>query len=73
MHPVFGWGAECRFSWSTAKDMLEAKGNGVKVEWPIEDDGESTGLTDFFVSGEADKEANELGNWFGSPAGLEAF
>ena len=73
MHPVFGWGAECRFSWGTAKDMLESKGNGVKVEWPVDDDGESTRLTDFFVAGEADKEANELGSWFGSPAGLEAF
>ncbi|GJC85753.1 ribonuclease H2 subunit A [Colletotrichum liriopes] len=26
MHPVFGWGPECRFSWGTAKDMLEGKG-----------------------------------------------
>ncbi|KAK3186085.1 hypothetical protein K4F52_005075 [Lecanicillium sp. MT-2017a] len=73
MHPVFGWGAECRFSWGTAKDMLEAKGNGVKVEWPVEDDGESARVTDFFVAGDKDTEVNELGNWFGSPAGLEAF
>lgn len=33
MHPVFGWGNECRFSWGTAKDMLELKG-GAKVDWP---------------------------------------
>ncbi|KAF1732638.1 hypothetical protein MY5147_008177 [Beauveria neobassiana] len=71
LHPVFGWGPECRFSWSTAKDMLEAKGNGVKVEWPVEDDGETSRVTDFFVSG--DKDTNELGHWFGTPAGLEAF
>ena len=27
MDPVFGWGHECRFSWSTAKDMLEGHGS----------------------------------------------
>ena len=27
MNPVFGWGHECRFSWSTAKDMLEGHGS----------------------------------------------
>ncbi|KAF5659451.1 ribonuclease H2 subunit A [Fusarium circinatum] len=73
MHPVFGWGSECRFSWGTAKDMLEAKGNGVKVEWPLEDDGETSRLTDYFTSGDKDKESSELGNWFGTSAGLEAF
>jgi ribonuclease H2 subunit A len=74
MHPVFGWGPECRFSWGTAKDMIEAKGNAVKVEWPVEDDGETARLTDFFVASERrDKDADELGAWFGAPAGLEAF
>ena len=73
MHPVFGWGSECRFSWGTAKDMLEGKGNGVKVEWPAEDDGENNRLTDYFVSGERDAGATELGTWYGSTAGLEAF
>ncbi|POR32295.1 Ribonuclease [Tolypocladium paradoxum] len=73
MHPVFGWGPECRFSWGTAKDMLEGKGNGVKVDWPVDDDGETSRLTDFFTAGTGDKESNELGTWFGTPAGLEAF
>lgn len=74
MHPVFGWGPECRFSWGTAKDMIEAKGAGVKVEWPVEDDGETARLTDFFTASEGrDKDADELGAWFGTPAGLEAF
>ncbi|KAI1065535.1 hypothetical protein LB507_000114 [Fusarium sp. FIESC RH6] len=73
MHPVFGWGPECRFSWGTAKDMLEGKGNGVKVEWPPEDDGETSRVTDFFVAGDKNKESSELGNWFGTPADLEAF
>ncbi|TDZ37823.1 Ribonuclease H2 subunit A [Colletotrichum spinosum] len=69
MHPVFGWGPECRFSWGTAKDMLEAKGS-LKVEWPVDDDGEAR-MTDFFTSEK--EEGDELGTWFGRPAGLEAF
>lgn len=28
MDGLFGWGAECRFSWGTVKDMLEAGGGG---------------------------------------------
>ncbi|KAI0009322.1 ribonuclease H2 subunit A [Xylariaceae sp. FL0662B] len=73
MHPVFGWGPECRFSWGTAKDMLETKG-GVKVEWPVDEDDGTSRLTDFFVgSSNREKDADELGTWFGTPAGLEAF
>ncbi|KAI8955785.1 ribonuclease H2 subunit A [Xylaria longipes] len=73
MHPVFGWGSECRFSWGTAKDMLETKG-GVQVEWPADDDESTSRLTDFFAaSGDREKDADELGTWFGTPAGLEAF
>ncbi len=37
MDPVFGWGNECRFSWSTARDMLESdnpnNNSGVRVDW----------------------------------------
>ncbi|KAJ9133535.1 Ribonuclease [Pleurostoma richardsiae] len=75
MHPVFGWGPECRFSWGTAKDMLEAKGAGVKVEWPADDDGESSRMTDYFAASGGDQQidGDELGTWFGTPAGLEAF
>ncbi|TLD25095.1 hypothetical protein PspLS_05741 [Pyricularia sp. CBS 133598] len=82
MHPVFGWGAECRFSWGTVKDMLEAAKSGsgaVRVDWPVEDDGESHRVTDFFIAstgGGGDskgKEADELGTWFGTPADVEAF
>lgn len=73
MHPLFGWGPECRFSWGTAKDMLEAKGNGIKVDWPVEDDGETAKMTDFFAAGGQENESGELGSWFGVPAGLEAF
>lgn len=77
MHPIFGWGPECRFSWGTAKDMLEPQkstAGTVKVEWPLEDDGDNTRLTDFFAAGKAgDEVADELGTWFGTPTGVEAF
>ncbi|KAH8178280.1 ribonuclease HII domain-containing protein [Sarocladium implicatum] len=73
MHPVFGWGAECRFSWGTAKEMLEGKGNGVKVDWPVEEDPDTARLTDFFTAGDGDKQVSELGTWYGTPAGLQAF
>lgn len=73
MHPVFGWGPECRFSWGTAKDMLEAKG-GVKVEWPADEDESASRLTDYFAAnGDGERDADGLGTWFGTPAGLEAF
>ncbi|KAJ4422857.1 hypothetical protein N0V82_002514 [Gnomoniopsis sp. IMI 355080] len=75
MHPVFGWGPECRFSWGTAKDMIESTANkGVRVEWPVEEDTETSRVTDFFVgNNDRDKDADELGTWFGTPVGLEAF
>lgn len=77
MHPVFGWGPECRFSWGTAKEMLEPTGTAkvasVKVDWPLDDDGENSRMTDFLVAGGRDKDADELGTWFGTPADVEAF
>ncbi|KAK3298049.1 ribonuclease H-like domain-containing protein [Chaetomium fimeti] len=76
MHPVWGWGPECRFSWGTAKDMLEAtpaKGGGVNVEWPVDEDADTQRLTDYFASAGQEKDGDELGTWFGTPAGLEAF
>ncbi|KXJ96865.1 ribonuclease H-like domain-containing protein [Microdochium bolleyi] len=72
MHPVFGWGPECRFSWGTAKDMMETK-SGVKVEWPQDEDENTSRLTDYFAGRDGDETADELGAWFGTPAGLEAF
>ena len=72
MDPVFGWGNECRFSWSTAKDMLDSKGSAAKVDWPIEEDDETTRLTDFF-GGEKEKESDDLGSWFGRRPGTEVF
>jgi len=72
MDPVFGWGAECRFSWGTAKDILDQKGLAAKVDWPIEEDDETKRLTDFF-SADKDKDTDELGAWFGNTVGIEVF
>jgi ribonuclease H2 subunit A len=72
MHPVFGWGSECRFSWGTAKDMLDLKGLAAKVDWPVEDDDETSRLTDYFSTGK-EKDADELGSWFGKPVGVDVF
>lgn len=76
MDPVFGWGSECRFSWGTAKDLLEAKGTGTKVDWPVEDDEQGMRVTDFFsatVDGDTNKESSELVTWFGRPVAEEVF
>jgi len=75
MDPVFGWGSECRFSWGTAKDLLEAKGAAAAVSWPVEEDEETMRLTDFF-SAEGDsiqKGGDELANWFGQSVSAEVF
>ena len=72
MDPVFGWGSECRFSWGTAKDMLNTKGVAAKVDWPIEEDEEQTSLSAFF-NGEKTKESDELGSYFGHRVGAEVF
>ncbi|KAF9885449.1 hypothetical protein FE257_012885 [Aspergillus nanangensis] len=64
MEPIFGWGNECRFSWGTAKEMLELKG-GTRVDWPSEE--ENSQLRDFLLtsSGGSKKSDHELCEWFG--------
>lgn len=64
MDPLFGWGNECRFSWGTAKEMLDGKNSSVKIEWPVEDDGNDMRMTDFF-SGKGEVAGDELVDWFG--------
>jgi ribonuclease H2 subunit A len=76
MDPVFGWGPECRFSWGTAKELLEAKGTPLKVDWPVDNDEEnSMKMTDFFnaASTEEDGEGDELSNWYGRRVTEEVF
>jgi ribonuclease H2 subunit A len=72
MDPVFGWGSECRFSWGTAKDMLDLKNAAAKVEWPIGEDDENSRVTDYFSAGK-EKTTDELGSWFGSSVSAEVF
>lgn len=72
MDPVFGWGSECRFSWGTAKDLLDLNKAAAKVEWPIGEDDENNRLTAYFGAGK-EKESNELESWFGSSVSAEVF
>ncbi|KAL4972022.1 ribonuclease H-like domain-containing protein [Aspergillus desertorum] len=64
MDPVFGWGNECRFSWGTAKEMLEVKGGG-KVDWPAGED--DTQLMGFLLAANSTSKGpdQELREWFG--------
>lgn len=64
MDPLFGWGNETRFSWGTAKEMLEGKKADVSIDWPAEDDGNDMRMTDFF-NGKNEAISNELVDWFG--------
>ena len=76
MDPTFGWGNECRFSWGTAKDLLDNENIAVKVDWPAEDDGtQGMRVTDFFVAAPAagEEAGDELANWFGKPVAETAF
>jgi ribonuclease H2 subunit A len=75
MDPVFGWGNECRFSWGTTKDMMDVKGAAAVVQWPVEEDEETSRLTDFFsADGDGEKGQNDdLANWFGSSVSAEVF
>lgn len=75
MDPVFGWGSECRFSWGTAKDMLEAKGtSGTTADWPVVGDEENMQLGHYFGAGAGPKtEAEGLRTWFGTGVGKDVF
>jgi ribonuclease H2 subunit A len=66
MDPVFGWGSECRFSWGTAKEMLEQKG-GARVDWPADDDEGNGMLSDFLLAPGPGKSSSKDGlrDWFG--------
>ncbi|MCJ1295024.1 hypothetical protein MMC34_006585 [Xylographa carneopallida] len=70
MDPFFGWGSECRFSWGTAKDLLESKASDFKIDWPTPDnDEQAMRVTDFFLATPEDDgdEPSELSSWFSRP------
>jgi len=73
MDPIFGWGSECRFSWGTSKDLLDAKNTAARIEWPVEEDDETSRLTDFFGAADDKQDADELANWFGNRITEEVF
>ncbi|KXL41812.1 hypothetical protein M433DRAFT_143363 [Acidomyces richmondensis BFW] len=73
MNPVFGWGNECRFSWGTAKEMLEAKGAPCRIDWPESDNAtDNLKLTGFFLGAEEEK-ADEMMSWFGRSVTEDVF
>ena len=65
MNPVFGWGPECRFSWDTAKKILDAKGFTPDVDWPVEGEDDDMKVTNFFSVADDGERADELSGWFG--------
>ncbi|KAH0551705.1 hypothetical protein GP486_007077 [Trichoglossum hirsutum] len=75
MDPVFGWGNVCRFSWNTAKDLLEAKSSAVNVEWPAQEDEDNTRMIDFLPASRRDqkKNAHKMATWFGVKVGEGLF
>lgn len=66
MDPVFGWGNECRFSWGTAKEMLELKG-GARVDWPADDEEGAGQLSEFLLASGPGKSSSRGGlrDWYG--------
>jgi ribonuclease H2 subunit A len=76
MHPFFGWGAECRFSWGTSKELLENKNKRMMIDWPDErDQGDGMKISDFFVggSGVAGEDKDGMKGWFGQRPSQVAF
>ncbi|KAK2741454.1 hypothetical protein FQN57_005587 [Myotisia sp. PD_48] len=66
MDALFGWGNECRFSWGTSKELLEAK-DRLRVDWPVEQDDNSNLLSQYFISGSSEAgDKNELRDWYGT-------
>lgn len=66
MDLVFGWGNECRFSWGTAKEMLELK-SGARVDWPADDEEGAGQLSEFLLASGPVKGASRAGlrEWYG--------
>ena len=68
LDPVFGWRPEVvRFSWATAKDLLEKDKRAMDVAWAEESE-EGKAITGFFTG-----EEKGLGGWYGSSMGVIDF
>ena len=46
--PIFGWGNECRFSWGTAKELLENEDLVLKHSWSHPEEEDSVRLDHYF-------------------------
>ncbi|KAH8704274.1 ribonuclease HI large subunit [Talaromyces proteolyticus] len=71
MDSLFGWGNECRFSWGTAKEMIEGR-DAAKVDWPSEEN-EEAGLSEFLLGpgpNTSSRKQNDLSSWYGSKIGV---
>ena len=68
LDPVFGWRLEVvRFSWATAKDLLEKDKRAVDVVWAEESE-EGQAITGFFTG-----EEKGVSGWYGSAMGMIDF
>ena len=64
LDPVFGWDGQCRFSWGTAKDLLDKREFARKVEWPEESGGDGMlALSEYFRD-----DNDDVANWWGQTA-----
>jgi len=72
MDPVFGWGSETRFSWGTAKELLEGKKGPLRVDWAVDDGDEDDMKMTSFLKSKDDTE-DELVGWYGRRVGPEVF
>ncbi|KAF8431254.1 ribonuclease H-like domain-containing protein [Terfezia claveryi] len=74
LDPVFGWRGEVvRFSWATAKDLLENAKRSVKAEWAEEGSDEGHAIMGFFSSGKDDGMGKGVAGWYGRSVGVAEF
>ncbi|KIV98653.1 ribonuclease HII [Verruconis gallopava] len=74
MHPIFGWGPECRFSWGTAKDLLENRCKNLIVQWPEEEDHvDGIKMSDFLPDSSACDSSDNLKRWYGQKSAQNMF
>ena len=74
LDPVFGWRGEVvRFSWATAKDLLDKDKRAVKAEWAEEVSDEGKAITGYFSSGKDEGVEKGVAGWYGRSVGLVEF
>lgn len=75
--PLFGWHPVVRFSWQTAKDLVEKKEKGgVECVWSDDLQRDSHSVTTYFKNLEKSKDESKLevsSQWYGSSVMSDAF